>query len=563
MVDFGDSADMQRWLRAQPREVAVVMAARAALRVLPIEPKGGGGTARHRADAILRCFRAAATAWVAGKFPTHGDALRDTAAAAGRAANTILGGYSIAAASYAAAAACDSKTAIDNAAAASYAAAAAGAGARAAGAADAAFIERAGDAGDRRRLAITLAGRPLWPDGTPNWAKTAWSEMRAELLGAREGWDVWIELYDALLTGSAPSDPAIALAYVTPAAALWEWESGPQGVNAEIKRLLAEAQNKAKEQKSPELPEEAALPHQSLRAAIFTEAEGGVIGIAPSSPQGELADTPEVRDFYEAVCEQIEYLVALGPNMLGQRLHQAVTKFQQCLPGSFEKAIERRVWSRGNALRVMLNEHDATASDPTHPHRLEPSAAETLRGFVQVFNQLTFADPSLRSRDARRPGPQEVDHAIAGLRIAVEFIPGAAADRAITNSEAAAELSEQIDIAEQLDAAADSSLPSKVGREHAAETVGNFVSHAILRLRNAAVNVTKEVTSGFFRQAGATIFVSALQISPAITNWFIANSEQLLAFGATFFEHAPAFRETVEWLREHIVNDDINNGRTD
>lgn len=326
--------------------------------------------------------------------------------------------------------------------------------------------------------------------------------MRAALSSAREGWDVWIALYDALLAGNAPSDPDIALAYVTPANALWN--NGPQDVNAEIKRFLAEAQSKAKEQKSLELPEEAALPHQSSRAAIFTEAEGGVIGIAPPSPQDRLANTPEVRDFYEAVCEQAEYLAALGLNMLGQRLHQAVAKFQQCLSGSFEKAIERRVWSRGNALRVMLNEHDTTASDPTHPHRLEPSAAETLRGLVQLFNQLAFADPSLRSRDAHRPGPQEVDRANAGLGIAVEVIPVAAANRAITNSEAGAELSEQIDIAQQLGAVADDSLLSKLGREHAAETVGNFVSHAILRLRNAAVNVTKEVTSGFFRQAGAT-----------------------------------------------------------
>jgi hypothetical protein len=301
--------------------------------------------------------------------------------------------------------------------------------------------------------------------------------------------------------------------------------------------------------------------HQSSRAAIFTEAEGGVIGIAPPTPQDRLAHTPEVLDFYNEVREQTGYLATLGPNMLGPRLHQAVAKLQQCLPGSFEEAIERHVWSRGNALRVMLHEHDATASDPTHPHQLEPSAAETLRGLIQLFNQLAFADPSLRSRDARRPGPQEVDRASAGLRIAVEIIPGAAANRAITSGDAGAELNEQIEIAQRLDTVADDGLPGKLGREHAAETVGNFVSHVILWLRKAGVYVTKEVTSGGLRAAGATIFGSALafHISPAIVTWFIASSEQLLAFGATFFEHVPAFRETVEWLREHIVND----GQTD
>jgi hypothetical protein len=266
MVDFGNTADVQRWLQAQPHEVAVVMAARAALRVLPIGPEGGHYTARSRASVVLPCFRAAATAWVAGKFPTHGVALRDTAAA-GSAANRSIAAppyatdtyYAAAAgidaAAYAAAAAAgDSKTATDNAVAAAYAAnaaaarAAGAADARAAGAADATFIESAGDAADRRRLAITLAGHPLWPDGTPDWAEAAWSQMRAALLGAREGWDVWIALYDALLAGDAPSDPTVALAYATPAEA--QWDDGPQDVNAEIKRLLAEAQ------KSPQLPPE-------------------------------------------------------------------------------------------------------------------------------------------------------------------------------------------------------------------------------------------------------------------------------------------------------------------
>jgi hypothetical protein len=309
-----------------------------------------------------------------------------------------------------------------------------------------------------------------------------------------------------------------------------------------------------------EPPDTVALPNQSPRAAIFTEAEGGVIGIAPPTIQDRLANTPEVLDFYKEVREQVEYLAELGPNMLGQRLHQAAAKFQECLPGSFDEAIERRTWSRGNALRVILSQHNAITSDLTHPHRLEPSVAETLRGLVELFNQLAFADPSLRSRDAQRPGPQDVDRASDSLRIAVQFIPSAAASRDITNHEAGAELSEQINIAQQSDAAAEDDLLKKLSREHAAETVGNFVIHATLRIRNAVANVTKEVTSGFFRQAGSTIFVSVLpQISPAIVHWFIASSEQLLAFGAIFFEHVPAFREMVEWLRARITDD----GRSD
>jgi hypothetical protein len=78
--------------------------------------------------------------------------------------------------------------------------------------------------------------------------------MRQMLLRTHEDWDVWIALYDALLAGNAPSDPTVALAYATPATALWN--DGLQNVNTEIKRLLAEAQSKAEEQKSLEFPPE-------------------------------------------------------------------------------------------------------------------------------------------------------------------------------------------------------------------------------------------------------------------------------------------------------------------
>jgi hypothetical protein len=246
--------------------------------------------------------------------------------------------------------------------------------------------------------------------------------------------------------------------------------------------------------------------------------------------------------------------------MLGQRLHQTLAKFQQCLPGSFDEAIERQVWSRGNALRAISERPLCNNKRPDAPISARTKRRRDPARSRRAVNQLAFADPSLRSRDARRPGPQEVDRASESLRIALHFIPGAAGNRAITDREAGAELNEQVDTAQQLDAAADDGLLKKLSREHAAETVGNFLIHAILRIRNAVVNVTKEVTSGFFRQAGATIFVSVLapEINPAIVHWFIASSEQLIAFGATFFEHVPAFREMIKWLRATIANDGRN-----
>jgi hypothetical protein len=403
---------VQRWLQAQPHEVAVVMAARAALRVLPIEPEGGY---RSRASVVLLCFRAAATAWVAGKFPTHGVALRDTAAAAGSAANRSIAAppyatdtyYSAAAGIDAAAyaAASDSKTATDNAAAAYAANAAAAAGAadaRAAGAADATFIESAGDAADRRRLAITLAGHPLWPDGTPDWAEAAWSQMRAALLGAREGWDVWIALYDALLAGDAPSDPTVALAYATPAEALWD--DGPQDVNAEIKRLLAEAQSKAEAQKSPELPPEPdaePIPPQGP-GPHFTLSPDLRIALAPPAEiDAEGNNLARIRQLLPPIRQAAADLAGnLNPN-IHPELARIVAQYQEAL-GSESEAVP---WGLLFGLGVRLqNAASAAGRDILDRMRepLEDAVQEALDSVLTLHGPLNSARPA-DPRHQRRP----------------------------------------------------------------------------------------------------------------------------------------------------------------
>ena len=76
MVDFAKQNDVKRWLNGKPREVAVIIAARAALRVVPLLVDSLGGRAgersQRRKDLVLQVFRAVAAAWVAGQYPTRG-----------------------------------------------------------------------------------------------------------------------------------------------------------------------------------------------------------------------------------------------------------------------------------------------------------------------------------------------------------------------------------------------------------------------------------------------------------------------------------------------------------
>ena len=95
MVDFSTREDVKRWLDAiesetRRREVAVVIAARAALRVAPLlyteVPKSKRKRDATLSAIVLPVFRATALPWIAAVNAIHGNELRSAAAAATAAA---------------------------------------------------------------------------------------------------------------------------------------------------------------------------------------------------------------------------------------------------------------------------------------------------------------------------------------------------------------------------------------------------------------------------------------------------------------------------------------------
>lgn len=250
MVEFTNRENLERWLEGKPREWAVVIAARAALRVAPMLATALGMRVTMGRDIVLPTFRGMAAAWVVGTWPSHGADLRAAVSAAGDIAGAVSVSSTIAiGATFAAASATSACTAVTTpgAASASRAAHAAYAAAYviddppdiwAAVSADATALEAEGGFKERP---TDLAIKELWPTGTPTWAKGNWTKLRSALIKAEEDWDVWIDWYEARLYGAnAGFLPRASLEVARVTIEEEVWEQGPKVVNAHIKKLIEE-----------------------------------------------------------------------------------------------------------------------------------------------------------------------------------------------------------------------------------------------------------------------------------------------------------------------------------
>jgi hypothetical protein len=190
VTDFTKQEDVRRWLEGKPREAAVALAVRAALRVLPmvglqLEKRGPGILPVADALFVQSTFQALAVAWIASS-PFAGDARQKIEATASRASAEALPPYPIwknRAASAAHLSAVEAMRAVF---------AVGPERARAvASAVSAAFSAEAEDMDARSASALIddvgllTGGRfsllhnvPIWPKGAPNWAEPRWRDLK-------------------------------------------------------------------------------------------------------------------------------------------------------------------------------------------------------------------------------------------------------------------------------------------------------------------------------------------------------------------------------------------------
>ncbi|PQO23727.1 hypothetical protein C2I36_06570 [Rhodobacteraceae bacterium WD3A24] len=227
-ADIENRRSLERWLEDRPREDAVIIAHRAAMRVLPVLTdwliEFGKGDLTEL--PVLRCLLAS---MVAGKRPSYetksatADAITGSVVVATEVENAIADAAASAAAA-AARASIRSKARIATRPAVRHAFFATDhAVALKCSRADAQGIE----------FGETPHSQPLWHD-EPNPLDEQWQTTRRTWASRGPGWQFWIDWYEDALGGREPNWEMLRdIALIAPET----WDAGPDALNAEIMRI--------------------------------------------------------------------------------------------------------------------------------------------------------------------------------------------------------------------------------------------------------------------------------------------------------------------------------------
>jgi hypothetical protein len=303
-----DWEELEVWLKTQPREVSVAIAARCALRVLPLL-NAPGSVDTVSDTVVLPVFRAISLAF---SYADGSESARERLAAN---AAVVYAAAAVETAAYATAYAAAANAA--NAAAyAAYAATnAAAANAAANAAAYAAATTATALSSDQREInngkrAEDLVRTSLWPDGSvPDAISKSWEGLKAALLSGRmENWTVWTDWYEDRLKGAPPEPEAVALARVLLPESTW-WK-GAKAVNTAIRKLIdlynergpeaAEVQLAALGRRRRLPGNGPSAPSSALGVEISSLGEQSPDDTPPQSLSGDTYDTDYVSDRPEA-----------------------------------------------------------------------------------------------------------------------------------------------------------------------------------------------------------------------------------------------------------------------
>jgi hypothetical protein len=576
-LDFRDSKALESWLKRQPREVSVIIAARAALRVLPVgaldlpKPRHTKRMQRLR-DLISSLFRAGALAWITAKYPARDTEFAvevDAAAAAAIARAAVIDSdfsgdvsSAYASAAYAAEAAASAAYAVTGAAPrnAASASAAVARAARSAAAALAVQVDAAvADAWEavsddanflsRGFAVVQLADRRLWPRGTPLWGYELWPKLRVAL-PAGEDWEVWTKWYQERLDGAPSRGEASDLVFAAVPEEVWDQD--PAAANRWIKEHLPP------ESQPEELPPIESLPTQIAAAAQFSEGGAGPIDLARDPAHNDPTEIEDQREHYAEARQKALDLQSLGGNFLGDDLQRRVSRLLEVLPDDMDTLSIVKLWHRANSLRERLADHDQAAlrqgahGEPD-PAILAYAAAGPLRDFVKSYNIFIVGDAKGRELDRKSLGPGERERDEAAIA-AMEPVIAALRSAPEVATEAVPE------ILQELSDAAKSAPKSFAGDQDVAlarDSLANFIIAAIHKAhrwsKDETAFMSKEVRAGVYRGLGGVIAAGAVATCwPTAAHFIVERADALKAF-ATLVYNNPSVSQMIDAIAQHLL----------
>ena len=536
---FRDREALEEWLQTQPRAVSVVIAARAALRVLPVTEQlvagGSPGGALKLREIISGSFRVGGLARVASKFSLNANefvihaavnyaadaskfapaAEANAASAASHAAHALLTGAN---------APMDASVAADAAALAAFAAGRAPSASWAAVSNDANFLSQGG--------AVTeLADRTLWPDATPPWAYELWVKITAALPSG-EGWAVWTRWYDERLIGAPSRGEAYELVFATVPEEVWK--EGYAAANRWIKEHLP-----PEPQPQPdELPSIESLPAQIAAAAQFSEGGAGPIDIARDPARSDPSEVEDQREHYSEARRKALDLHALGGNLLGDDLRRRVARLLEVMPADMDEMSIVKLWHRANSLRERLADHDQAVQrqkpgDDPDPAILAYAAAGPLRDFVKSYNIFIIGDARGRELDRKSLGPGERERDQAAIA-AMEPVIAALPSEPEVATEAVPEILQELSDAAK---AAPKTLAGDQDVALARDSLWNLILAAIRKayrgMNDEPAVAWKGAREGAYRYVGGKIADAALTGCGSAIGIFIAQHADALKLFAS------------------------------
>jgi hypothetical protein len=523
--------ELKAWFGDKPTDFAQVIAARAALRVLPYA-FAKGVRQKWVKDFASPLFRSIAISWAARNFPAH-----DMVAAA----------HAADAAAFAAHAAHAAYAAADAAAFAAHAAHAAYAAADAAAYAavwanlshDCNWLTSAGDPASASRR---LTREPLWPAGEPKGWSEAWVSATGRLAALNEGYSVWVDWYDRRIKGeraafdipgdSGRKEDKALLARLADATGDDFWDKGAAHVNTTLQSWIDEA----RERVAPK-----AIPPQESDALNYGINNAGKLDRLPATDQQHLRDAPDQQRIYRDVREAALELQGEGQR-LGARLERALGRFLVSLPENFTDAECYSIWRDGNTLRRIHLAHRAVAGGTDYDDkRLDAAMAEMLGDVLDRYNLFAFGDDGLRAKDEAAIPPQERAKAEDEAEKAAPLI-----DALLNALEIMTDIVRDDIVADQ----ADQALPKGDPYDDQAlvqsnKSMRNRIAALLGWVGRHVKQSAKNVREGAERAVGALIVSDAV----GVTNVH----DPVFTFAATHFAELKTFAETayassLQWL---------------